>query len=217
MSCSFHTNGCGLSLKIGDVLFVDAGECIFFRCIWFISVRRLDEHGNRGCKVGYVKVLVNSVALVGNRIGVVKSIHKREGDVITSFRTQGTSTVTLPSRTVSETGQKNGITLELAYCAEDYAIITLLDGGVPSFRPNGPYNEGPDDPSEGLPPSDDSSDDESNKKPPPKKKHKPDSKDKKTVQKKSAQKGGSKKKEKATSNDKRGGTKKNSDKKSGNK
>ena len=55
MKCSFHTRGCGLSLKIGDILLVDAGESIFFRCIWFVSVRRLDEHGNRGCKVGYVK------------------------------------------------------------------------------------------------------------------------------------------------------------------
>jgi hypothetical protein len=151
-------------LKIGDIVFVDAGECIFFRCIWFVSVRRLDEHGNRGCKVGYVKVIADSMPLVGNRVGIVKSMHKRKVDVITSFRTQGTSKLTISPRTVSETGQKNGITLELAYCAHDYAIITLLDGGIPAYRPNGPYNEGPDDPSEGLPPSDDSSDDDWNKK-----------------------------------------------------
>jgi hypothetical protein len=88
----------------------------------------LDEHGNRGCKVGYFKVIADSVPLVGNRVGIVKSMHKRKGDVITSFRTQGTSKVTIPPRTVSETGQKNGITLELAYCTHDYAIITLLDG-----------------------------------------------------------------------------------------
>jgi hypothetical protein len=79
-----------------------------------------------------------------------------QGDVITAFRTQGTSKVTIPPRTISETGQKNGITLELAYCDHDYAIITLLDSGIPAYRVNGPYNEGPDDPSEGLPPSDDS-------------------------------------------------------------
>jgi hypothetical protein len=167
MKCSFHTQGCGLSLKIGDILFVDAGECIFFRCIWFVSVRRLDEHGNRGCKVGYVKVIADSVPLVGNRVGIVKSMHKRKGDVITSFRTQGTSKVTIPPRTVSETGQKNDITLELAYCAHDYAIITLLDGGISAYLPN---IVGPDDPLEGLLPSDDSSDDEWNKKPPKKRK-----------------------------------------------
>jgi hypothetical protein len=104
------------------------------------------------------------MSLVGNRDGIVKSMHKCKVDVITSFKTQGTSKVTIPPRTVSETGQKNGITLELASCAHDYAIVTLLDGVIPAYRPKGPYNEGPDDPSEGLPPSNDSSDDEWNKK-----------------------------------------------------
>lgn len=209
MKCSFHTHGCGLSLKIGDILLVDAGESIFFRCIWFVSVRRLDEHGNRGCKVGYVKVIADRIPLVGNRVGIVKSMHKRKGDIITSFRTQGTSKVTIPPRTVSENGQKNGITLELAYCAHDYAIITLLDGGIPAYRPNGPYNEGPDDPSEGLPPSDDSSDDEWNKKPPPKKRKGTDisaKEKKKKVAKNSGAKGSVTKGSK--SNEKKGGAKK---------
>ena len=132
-----------------------------------LGLTLMDEHGNRGCKVGYVKVIADSIPLVGNRVGIVKSMHKRKGDVITSFRTQGTSKVTIPPRTVSETGQKNGITLELAYCAHDYAIITLLDGGISAYLPN---IVGPDDPLEGLLPSDDSSDDEWNKKPPKKRK-----------------------------------------------
>ena len=217
MKCSFHTRGCGLSLKIGDILLVDAGESIFFRCIWFVSVRRLDEHGNRGCKVGYVKVIADRIPLVGNRVGIVKSMHKRKGDIITSFRTQGTSEVTIPPRTVSENGQKNGITLELAYCAHDYAIITLLDGGIPAYRPNGPYNEGPDDPSEGLPPSD-SSDDEWNKKPPPKKRKGTDisaKEKKKKVAKNSGAKGSVTKGSK--SNEKKGGAKKSGARKTSNK
>jgi hypothetical protein len=71
-------------------------------------------------------------------------MHKHKGDGITSFMTQGTFKVTIPPRTVSETGQKNDITLDLAYCAHDYAIITLWDGGIPAYRPN---VVGPDDPS----------------------------------------------------------------------
>jgi hypothetical protein len=108
------------------MLLVDAGECIFFRCIWFVSVRRLDEHGNRGCKVGYVKVIADSIHLVENRVGVVKSMHKCRGDIITSFRTQGTSEVTIPPRTVSETGQKNGISTPSAASSEKPETRSLM-------------------------------------------------------------------------------------------
>ena len=162
MKCRDHTEGCGLTLKIGDLLYVDAGECIYFKGIWFVSVRRLDEHGNRGCKVGYVKVIADRIDLVRNRLGIVKSMHKHNCDVLTNYTSRAITRKQLPPRTTRDNGEKNGITQELAYCAGDYALITLLDGGVPAYRPN-PSRPGP-------PTSDpDSSDDDLDKKPPAKK------------------------------------------------
>jgi hypothetical protein len=141
MVCERHSNGCGFSLKPGDVIFIDAGQCRFYRGIWYVSCRKLDSDGNRTCKVGYVKVPADMMHLVGNRIGIVSSIHVRDIDhieirsrtmVVTKRDKKKKSEATQPDDAAKKK-HTPGKTLDLCSCVHDYALIHMLDGGVPSF------------------------------------------------------------------------------------
>lgn len=142
MICSEHPDGCGQSLMPGDTVMVNAGQCIYYLATQFVSVRIVNALGECTCKVGYVKVLPDMVKLVGNRFGVVKSVHRRTGDKIV-VQTLGKSIIQVmkskskEKKQSSDDGKKSGKpagkTLELCDCVNDYAMITFLDGGVPSF------------------------------------------------------------------------------------
>ena len=139
MICSNHPDGCGKSLRPGDMVMVNAGQCIYYLATQFVSVRIVNAVGQCTCKVGYVKVLPDMVKLVGNRLAVIKSVHRRTGDKIV-VQTLGNSVtqVMKPKKKKSlEDGKKSGKTagktLEFCDCVNDYAMITFLDGGVPSF------------------------------------------------------------------------------------
>jgi hypothetical protein len=80
MVCERHPDGCGRFLNPGDIIFIDASQCRFYRCTWYVSCRKLNSDGCRTCKVGYVKVLADMMHLVGNRIGVITSIHVHDID-----------------------------------------------------------------------------------------------------------------------------------------
>jgi hypothetical protein len=51
---------------------------------WFFPCNILDSDGVITCKVGYVKVLADDSKLVANKIGIVSSIHRRMGEIITN-------------------------------------------------------------------------------------------------------------------------------------
>ena len=69
-----HRVGCGNYLKVGDSVKVDAMDCILLNAmIWAVGVRKYDNKGGFGCKVGYMKCLVDQLNLFGNRIGRVVS------------------------------------------------------------------------------------------------------------------------------------------------
>jgi hypothetical protein len=107
----------------------------------------LNGKGECTCKVGYVKVLPDQVRLVGNRYGVIDSVHRRTGYEInvTTLDKSGhlTSSVTKLAKPktkaksddegTSARAKTTGKTLELCDCVHDYAMMTFLDGGVPSF------------------------------------------------------------------------------------
>jgi hypothetical protein len=125
----------------GDMVMVNAGQCIFYLATQFGSVRIVNAVGECTCKVGYVKVLPDMVKLVGNCIAVVKSVHRRTGDEIV-VQTLGKSITQVmkpksKKKKSLEDGKKSGKTagktLELCDCVNDYAMMTFLDGGVPSF------------------------------------------------------------------------------------
>jgi len=119
----------------------------------YVSCRKLNSDGCRTCKVGYVKVLADMMHLVGNRIGVITSIHVHDIDhteirsktkVITKYdkkkpvtqqpeTKKSKSSNAKPKSTTAQKKHTPGKTLDLCSCVHDYALITLLDGGVPSF------------------------------------------------------------------------------------
>jgi hypothetical protein len=141
MICSNHPDGCGKSLRPGDMVMVNAGQCIYYLATQFVSVRIVNAVGECTCKVGYVKVLPDMVRLVGNRIATVKSVHRRTGDKIV-VQTLGKSVIQVvkpksKKKKSLEDGKKSGKTagktLELCDCLNNYAMITFLDGAVPSF------------------------------------------------------------------------------------
>ena len=69
-----HDVGCGNYLEVGDIVKVDAMDCILLNAmIWAVGVRKYDNKGGFGCKVGYMKCLVDQLNLFGNRIGRVVS------------------------------------------------------------------------------------------------------------------------------------------------
>lgn len=80
MVCDKHPDGCGFHIKPGDVIFIDAGQCRYYRGVWYVSCRILDSDGNRTCKVGYTKVLADMMFLIGNRVGITSSVHVRDVD-----------------------------------------------------------------------------------------------------------------------------------------
>jgi hypothetical protein len=153
MVCERHPDGCGRFLNPGDIIFIDASQCRFYRCTWYVSCRKLNSDGCRTCKVGYVKVLADMMHLVGNRIGVITSIHVHDIDhteirsktkVITKYDKEkpvtqqpetkkSKSSNAKPKSTTAQKKHTSGKTLDLCSCVHDYALITLLDGGVPSF------------------------------------------------------------------------------------
>jgi len=169
MVCERHVNGCGRFLNPGDIVFIDAAQCRFYRCIWYVSCRKLNSDGCRTCKVGYVKVPADMMQLVGNRVGIISSVHVHDIDrteirtqtqVITKYdkkdkkkpketkktkitkssekskSNKSTDEITEKSKSTKTADKKPqaGKTLDLCSCVHDYAIITLLDGGLPSFR-----------------------------------------------------------------------------------
>jgi hypothetical protein len=153
MVCDKHPDGCGFHIKPGDVIFIDAGQCRYYRGVWYVSCRILDSDGNRTCKVGYTKVLADMMFLIGNRVGITSSVHVRDVDcteirnrnkVITKHVKKKKPDETTKSdnnaqkkQTKSDiTAQKKytpGKTLDLCGCVYDYALINLIDGGLPSF------------------------------------------------------------------------------------
>jgi hypothetical protein len=159
MVCSEHPRGCGKSLVPGERVMVNAGQCLYYLCTQFVSVRRLNGKGECTCKVGYVKVLPDQVRLVGNRYGVIDSVHRRTGyeiNVTTLDKSEHlTSSVTKLAKPktkaksddegTSARAKTTGKTLELCDCVHDYAMMTFLDGGVPSFASRAFENADVDD------------------------------------------------------------------------
>jgi hypothetical protein len=159
MVCSEHPRGCGKSLVPGERVMVNAGQCRYYLCTQFVSVRRLNGKGECTCKVGYVKVLPDMVRLVGNRLGVVDSVHRRTGDEISvttldksEHLTSNVTKLVKPKpkaksddEGTSARAKPTGKTLELCDCVHDYAMMTFLDGGVPSFASRAFENADDDD------------------------------------------------------------------------
>ena len=153
MVCDKHPDGCGFHIKPGDVIFIDAGQCRYYRGVWYVSCRILDSDGNRTCKVGYTKVLADMMFLIGNRVGITSSAHVRDVDcteirnrnkVITKHvkkkkpdeTTKSDNNAQKKQTKSDNTAQKKytpGKTLDLCGCVYDYALINLIDGGLPSF------------------------------------------------------------------------------------
>jgi hypothetical protein len=142
MVCDKHPDGCGFHIKPGDVIFIDAGQCRYYRGVWYVSCRILDSDGNRTCKVGYTKVLADMMFLIGNRVGITSSVHVRDVDcteirsrnkVITKHVKKKKPDETTKSDNTAQKKYTPGKTLELCGCVYDYALINLIDGGLPSF------------------------------------------------------------------------------------
>ena len=75
--CDDHPKGCGKVIEDGTWCKVDAAECQLLKGrIWQVSVRRFDNNGNLGCKIGITRVLWYDLQLVGNRIGVIRDREK---------------------------------------------------------------------------------------------------------------------------------------------
>ena len=149
MTCTEHTAGCGFSLKVGDVIFINGARAWFHAATWFFSCFILDSDGVMTCKVGYVKVLADDSKLVANRIGVVSSIHRRKGEVITNTmkgNIVARTKIKRKPRKVKSKGKNNGKTMEMCDTVGDYALMTLLDGGFPAYAQPLPsiQDEGPD-------------------------------------------------------------------------
>jgi hypothetical protein len=142
MVCDKHPDGCGFHIKPGDVIFIDAGQCRYYRGVWYVSCRILDSDGNRTCKVGYTKVLADMMFLIGNRVGITSSVHVRDVDcteirsrnkVITKHVKKKKPDETTKSDNTAQKKYTPGKTLDLCGCVYDYALINLIDGGLPSF------------------------------------------------------------------------------------
>ena len=70
--CDDHPKGCRKVIENGTWCKFDAAECQLLKGrIWQVSVRRFDDKGNLGCKIGITRVLWYDLQLVGNRIGVL--------------------------------------------------------------------------------------------------------------------------------------------------
>ena len=138
MKCRSHPNGCGLHIQVGMIVFVNGASCLFHKCQWYVPVNILDSDGVRTCKIGYMKVLPDDLNLICNRVGVISSIHHRtDEDVITVVGKDNTVTHQAIKRKNTKPKNDdgtNGRTLELCDSVNDYALVTFLDGGVPTYK-----------------------------------------------------------------------------------
>jgi hypothetical protein len=76
MRCEKHPYGCGLSLKVGDVVRVYAVEkCHFIKGIaWYIPVHLIQPSGNIGCCVGIAKTFPTQAHILANRTAIVSEL-----------------------------------------------------------------------------------------------------------------------------------------------
>jgi hypothetical protein len=92
MHCDKHPYGCGLSLKVGDVVQVYAVEkCHFIKGIaWYIPVHLIEPLGNIGCCIRIAKtfprqapdILANRTAIVSELVGMTDSSGDKETQAI---------------------------------------------------------------------------------------------------------------------------------------
>jgi len=80
MVCPKHPYGCGLSLKVGDVVRVHATErCKFIKGIaWYMPVARIDSSGNLSCNVGIAKTFPTQGHILANRTAIVSNLVKMD-------------------------------------------------------------------------------------------------------------------------------------------
>jgi hypothetical protein len=103
--CQKHPNGCGLSLKVSDIVMVDGSEMEMINGeVVHFAVRVLNHLGVRQCKVGLMRALPGQTHLFGNRDGVVSEIQRRVGDTIQSWSEPGQSSPTKTKVPRKETG-----------------------------------------------------------------------------------------------------------------
>lgn len=76
MRCDKHPYGCGLSLKVGDVVRVYAVEkCRFIKGVaWYIPVHLIQPSGNIGCCVGIAKTFPTQAHILANRTAIVSEL-----------------------------------------------------------------------------------------------------------------------------------------------
>jgi hypothetical protein len=76
MRCDKHPYGCGLSLKVGDVVRVYAVEkCRFVKGVaWYIPVHLIQPSGNIGCCVGIAKTFPTQAHILANRTAIVSEL-----------------------------------------------------------------------------------------------------------------------------------------------
>ncbi len=73
--CDLHKDGCGQSLRPRDIVRVDASRCFLMKnFIWVVPVLKLGSNGFT-CTVGFAKVIIDQLHLIGNRIAIVRRIN----------------------------------------------------------------------------------------------------------------------------------------------
>ena len=73
--CAKHPGGCGLYLREGMVVKVDASQCILVNhCIWCVPVKVWSGLGF-GCTVGFAKIFFDNLDMIGNRLAIVTRIN----------------------------------------------------------------------------------------------------------------------------------------------
>lgn len=88
MKCAAHPTGCGKQLEVGDTVIVDATECQLVQGkVYYIAARKINDDGQRSCKIGYVKCLFNQVHLFAHRVGVITSIEWPDPPALPGGRT----------------------------------------------------------------------------------------------------------------------------------
>ena len=133
MFCPNHKNGCGQSLKIGDVLLVDGSEMeLVHGSTIYIAVYKLDDVGHRTCKVGILKAIPGQIHLFCNRVGRVSRLWRRRGEIIYEKAPGLRDGISYP---VPRKETRSGKTLEICQVVGDYARLTFIDGGRCTAKP----------------------------------------------------------------------------------
>jgi hypothetical protein len=75
--CKIHQRCCGLTLKVGMLVYCDARYITLVKGrICYMDVRAVTFDGKLSCHVGVVKVLPMQLKLVANRFAKITKIHR---------------------------------------------------------------------------------------------------------------------------------------------